>query len=718
MATEYGGDHIDLRGANIAGSVTAKAVYREHAPAPSALDALPARAVGFTGREAELRELLDAFDPAASGGGAEAVVVAAVSGLGGIGKTALAVQAGYEACGRGWFPGGVLFVDLHGYDEEPVTGDQALEALLRALGMEPEHIPVGVDARAALYRSVLIDRAREKGPVLVLADNASLPTQVRPLLPGGAGHRLLVTSRDRLPQLGARLLSLDELTPDEAYDLLDRALRMAHPADNRVADDSDEVARLADLCGGLPLALQIAAARLVVDRDKPVGELAAELAESRDLLSHLNDGERNVRAAFDLSYKRLPLEQARVLRLLALAPGPDAGNEVVAALVGTDVPPVHALEALVRAHLVERGRGSERHRWRLHDLVRAFGVGVVAGNAGLVEEGEAARGRVLDSYYGWAREADAWLRWFSGLPVPERFGGRGEALGWLDGERAGLVAAVGWAQWERFAGKAVWLAQCLAKYLEWRRYFDDWVTVGRAAQEAARRSGDRQAEAIASDHLGFALREAGRVAEAIEAHTRARDLFQAVGYRRGEAVAWNHLGVALLELGRVVEAIEAHSLARDLFRAAGNLHSEASAWDNLGVALGKAGRVAEAVEAHTLAHDLYQAVGDRHREAFAWNNLGVALEDAGRVAEAVEGYSRALEVYREFEDWYWMGQVLHSLARVHASSDRPAEARAYLRQAADAYTRADAHAEADQTRAEEQQEQPYPLPPSALYRPT
>ncbi len=239
----------------------------------------------------------------------EAVVVAAVSGLGGIGKTALAVQAGYEACGKGWFPGGVLFVDLHGYDEEPVTGDQALEALLRALGTEPEHIPVGLDARAVLYRSALADRAREKGPVLVLADNASSPAQVRPLLPGGEGHRLLVTSRDRLPQLGARLLALEELTPEEAYDLLDRALRIAHRADSRVADDPEAATALATLCGHLPLALQIAAALLVVDRDKPVGELTAELAESRDRLDHLDDGERSVRAAFDLSYKRLPPEQ-------------------------------------------------------------------------------------------------------------------------------------------------------------------------------------------------------------------------------------------------------------------------------------------------------------------------------------------------------------------------------------------------------------------------
>ncbi|WP_371545779.1 tetratricopeptide repeat protein [Streptomyces sp. NBC_00554] len=706
MTTEYGGDHLDFRDGKFTGPFTAKAEYREHAPAPTALDALPARAVGFTGRDSELRALLDAFDPSASGAGPEAVVVAAVSGLGGIGKTALAVEAGYEACGKGWFPGGVLFLDLHGYDEEPVTADRALEALLRALSTELEHVPTGVDARAALYRSALAARARERGPVLVLADNASSPTQVRPLLPGsGTGHRLLVTSRDRLPQLGARLLALDELTPQEAYDLLDRALRIAQPADSRVADDAEAAEKLAALCGHLPLALQIAAALLVVDRDKPVGELVTELSESRDLLGHLNDGERSVRAAFDLSYKRLPPEQARLLRLLALVPGPDAGNEVVAVLVGADAPPVQDLEALVRVHLVERGRASGRCRWRLHDLVRVFGVGVMAGDAGLVEEGEAARRRVLGFYYGWADAADDWLRWLPGMAVPGRFGGRVEALAWLDGERAGLVAAVGWAERERFAGTAVRLALCLAEYLDWRRYFDDWVVVGRAALEAAGRSGDRTAEADAWTNLGVALRVAGRVAEAVEALTRARDLSQAVGDRHREAVAWGNLGIALREAGRVAEAVEALTRARDLSQAVGDRHREAVAWGNLGVALHEAGRVAEAIDAHTRARDLYQVVGDRHHEATAWHGLGDALDEAGRVAEAVEGYGKALEVYREFEDWYRTGLVLHSLALVHESAGRLAEARACWLQAADAYTQAGDNAEADEarTRAEQQQ---------------
>lgn len=270
------------------------------------MDALPPKVAGFTGRRDQLAELLGAFDP--DGGEAPgAVLVAAVSGLGGIGKTALAVEAAHAARKNGWFPGGVLFVNLHGYDDDYVTAEQALEDLLRALGTPPEHIPNGVDARAAWYRSVLRARERELGAVLVLADNASSAEQVRPLHPGGVRHRLLATSRSKLPQLGARLLPLGELSPEEAYGLLDRALRIAAPGDARVANESDAAVELALLCGHLPLALQIAAALLVLDGDKLVAELVAELAESGDrLLPHFDDGERSVAAAFDLSYRRSP----------------------------------------------------------------------------------------------------------------------------------------------------------------------------------------------------------------------------------------------------------------------------------------------------------------------------------------------------------------------------------------------------------------------------
>ncbi|WP_405974067.1 tetratricopeptide repeat protein [Streptomyces sp. NBC_00988] len=695
MGEQYGGDHQDFRGVEVNGPFTVKAEYHQHGLAPTALDALPPKAAGFTGRGDQLAELLGAFDP--DGGEAPgAVLVAAVSGLGGIGKTALAVEAVHEACAKGWFPGGVLFVNLHGYDDDRVTAEQALETLLRGLGTPPEHIPNGVDARAALYRSVLAARERELGAVLVLADNASAAEQVRPLHPGGVRHRLLATSRSKLPQLEARLLALGELSPEEAYDLLDRALRIAARDDARVVNEGEAAAELALLCGHLPLALQIAAALLVLDRDKPVAELVLELTESGDRLLHLDDGERSVRAAFDLSYRRLSAEQARLLRLLALAPGPEVTAEVVAALDGADAAPVRVLDALCRAHLVERGSG--RGRWRLHDLVRAFGLRVVKDEEELWEEGEAARERVLELYCRWAYEADDRLRWLPGAEEPERFGNRAEALAWFDGERAGLVAVVQWAREERYADTAVRLSEALAEYLDWRRSFDDLITVCGVVGEAAHRAGNRVGEGIAWSNLGNALREVGRVEEAIDAHVRARTLFQVSGDRDHEANAWNNLGVVLREVGRVDEAIDAHTRARELYRGVGDRHGEAMAWNNLGLALQEAGPAGEAIDAHTRARELYRGIEDRHFEATAWNNLGLALQLADRTGEAIDAHKKALMIYREFKDEYRAGTALQNLALAYESEDCPAEACACYVQAADAYTRANSLTEAAQAR--------------------
>ena len=199
--------------------------------APVALAQLPALVAGFTGRDAELAQITALLDPA---GDAGAVVVSAVAGLAGVGKTALAVQAAHAARQAGWFPGGILFIDLHGYDDAPVQPGQALDALLRALGVAAEHIPPGAEQRAGLYRSAL---AQIGDPVLIIADNASAEAQVRPLLPGPGPHRVVVTSRHTLAGLAARLLDVTVLDDEAAVALLDAALRDARPGDDRIGAD-------------------------------------------------------------------------------------------------------------------------------------------------------------------------------------------------------------------------------------------------------------------------------------------------------------------------------------------------------------------------------------------------------------------------------------------------------------------------------------------------
>ncbi|MGP4095127.1 hypothetical protein [Nonomuraea sp. KM90] len=237
-----------------------------------ALFGLPAGSPAFTGRADSLRDLLTALEPSPSIGGASAVVVTAVGGMGGVGKTELAIQAARAALARDWFPGGVLFVDLFGYDPgRRLDSGHALDGLLRALGIPGEHIPFETQDRARLYASVLSAYARAERPILVVVDNAADPEQVRPLLPGDSGCRAIVTSRHTMGMLDARLLDLNVLTPQEAISLLGRAIDLAHPrrsARHRARDRRR---------GGSP-AVRVPAAR-AADRGRPARRRSTPAAE-------------------------------------------------------------------------------------------------------------------------------------------------------------------------------------------------------------------------------------------------------------------------------------------------------------------------------------------------------------------------------------------------------------------------------------------------------
>ncbi|MBD0843179.1 tetratricopeptide repeat protein [Streptomyces sp. TRM68416] len=671
-----------------------------HGPVPTASTTLPPRPLGFTGRLADLGHLLTHLEPTADAPTAPPLLISAVTGMGGIGKTALAIEAAHQALSKGWFPGGTLFVDLRGYDDNPVTADQAVLALLDALGLRGPDLPITTARQYDAYQAQL---ARHRPRTLLILDNASDPAQFLPLLPGTDHHRVLITSRDRPDSLPLQIVDLETLPEDDAVALVTNAPR-GDPRDDRASREPEALRELTALCGHLPLALQIAAAMLRRRRHRDIASLVAEIKAAGDPTTVLDNGSRGtdqygrslvLRPVLETSYKRLPPEQARVLRLLALAPGADVSTEAAAALTDLDEDAaVGLLEDLAAAGLVT----ARELRWRLHDLVRAFGAGLVAGDAELHEEGERARERLLEFYWRWANAADDRLLWVPGAPEPERFTDRRTALAWLDRERAGLVAAMQWAGEERHAQQLVGLAARLGVYLRWQRHFDDAIAVALAARDAAHKGGDRGAEAGAWGFLGSALEDAGRVEEAVRALTRSRDLYQAARNPHGEATAWGFLGIALHVAGQMEQSIDAHTRARDLYRGVGDRRGEADTWSNLGNALWKEDRTEEAIDAHRYALDLYQAVGDRHCEGMAWNNLGLALHEADRVVEAIEAFGRDLEICREFEDWYGAGQTLNNLARVYRDT-HPTQARTHYLQAADAFTRANAPTEAADARA-------------------
>ncbi|WP_405470919.1 tetratricopeptide repeat protein [Streptomyces canus] len=650
------------------GTQTTKINVQAYAAVPTALNALPGLPQEFTGRGDEITKILSLLGP---GGGADAAV-GSIAGLPGVGKTTLAHAVGRAALDQGWFMR-VQVVNLRGYDPTPVPPEDALEALLRALGVAAEHIPPTLDEREGLYRSQLEALAVEGQRVLILLDNASASNQVRPLLPA-RHHAVLVTSRHALPGLGARLFNLNPLQPDAAVDLLRQRLKVADPDDRRVEDEPSAAEELAAVCGYLPLALQIAAALLADDPDQPLYERVRMLTNAGTRLGGLDDGERNLRAVFDECLTRLSHQEADFYRLLGLHPGPDISTSAAAALTGQSADKVtQLLRQLVRARLLTQN-SQARDRWSMHDLLRVHAQeqARIAMDRDRVPRRryEQARARLTDYYVRHARAANNHFR-PPGEAASTLFAGREQALAWFDAERENLLATTHtYARTQT----AVDLGFTLGRYLEWRRRIQDLMTVRAQALEACQALGDDANLAGAWNNLGSPLGELRRHTEAHDAHQTALDLYRQTGDIDGQASAWNNVGSSLRELKRHTEALDAHQAALDLFQQTGDTHGQAGAWSNLGVALAELKRHTEAHDAHQAALDLFQQTGDTHGQAIVWNNLGSSLRELKRRTEAHDAHLTALDLFQQTGDTHGQARAWSNLGGALAELKRRTEA--------------------------------------------
>ncbi|MEV7899928.1 tetratricopeptide repeat protein, partial [Streptomyces cyaneofuscatus] len=635
---------------------------QQYAPVPTALDALPPPPVGFTGREDDLAYILGVLDPDRSG---EGPAVAVLSGWGGVGKTTLAYATGHAAQKQGWFTG-VLLVDLHGYAPQPAQAEEALEALLRSLGVPHEHLPPPGAGREALYRSQLNARQEKGERLLVVADNASAIAQVQPLVPPGH-HGMLVTSRHRLTGLG-RMRTVNRLQPEDAVALLEAALKNNDPDDPRVGQDPEAAERLASACGYLPLALQITAALLAQDPGQPLSERADALGGTESVLDGLDDGERSLRTMFDQSLERLTPQEQDLFRLLALNPGPDISTPAAAVLADQPQPATERLLGrLAASHLIER-TPTARGRWQMHDLLRAYAheQATAAMDRGRAPRRryDQARDRLIHHYIQHAQAASTHLD-PPGGPVPARFTDRDQALEWFDAERENLMAT---AHTTPQAGLD--LSFALGAYLRWRRHLQDNVVVNALALDACTKLNDTRNKATVWNNLGGALRELRRFDDALHALETGRDLHQQTGYTHGEAGAWNNLGNVLQELRRFDDALHAHQTAIDLHQQTDDTHGEATSWNNLGTTLKGLRRFEDALHALETARNLYQQTDDTHGEAGAWNNLGAALHNLRRFEAALHALETARNLdqqtgntHGEATSWNNSGTALKELRR-------------------------------------------------------
>ncbi|MDV7216700.1 tetratricopeptide repeat protein [Streptomyces prunicolor] len=649
------GDHIDMRGSTFYGPVTGKSESPRAAPSPTALSALPAAPAVFTGREDEVAELLGALDPGV-GEGSESVVISAVAGLGGVGKTALALCVAHAARGRGWFSGGGLFVDLRGYDEVPVTADQAVLALLRALGVGDADLPPTADEQYARYRGELSSRE----PVLIVLDNASDPGQIAPLLPGeGGGHRVLVTSREVQDSLPVRQFRVDGLAPEASRELVDRSLRRYDPGDRRVAEEPEGVRQLAELCGHLPLALLIVSALLRRRRQRPVSTLVGELRAAEDRVRALRakgvdqyGKELSLRPVFDVMYARMEPELARVFRLLGQAPGDSVGIGVAVSLTSLEPECLEPLlDELAAVSLITPFPGGER--WVMHDLVKVYARLVAVEDPGAHEEVAEARIRLLEFYYQLLLSAKAHIEGVPEEAPEDYFNTRELALKWLDSERTGLLKVAHWTDGgDKGRRRSLLIALHLDSYLSFRRAFDDWATVTKAAYEAALQIHDSWVEANTSDAHGLALFHLRRFEEAETAQRRALRLSEDSGDAEGQAMAWDHIGLTLRALGRYDDAIDAHTRSAQIAAEIGLIRQTSGIRMNLGAALGEAGRTEEALDVFEEALTIHVELGDKRGETMARDSLGITLSKLGRHEEAVTAFVHVLGLCAESGDWH------------------------------------------------------------------
>ncbi|MEV4753516.1 BTAD domain-containing putative transcriptional regulator [Micromonospora sp. NPDC049559] len=680
---------------------------------------LPMDIPQFTGREHEIGQLeaIAKLVPERLSDGSTGTVVCVVEGMAGVGKTRLAIHAAHRLVGQGRFDEIQLWADLRGFDPDRRPADPAavLETFVRLLGVPGQQVPDSLEARAALYRDHLAGRR-----ALVLLDNAASEEQVRPLLPGSATCFVLVTSRHHLTGLeGALPLPLDVFTPREAVDLLARVA-----GHQRVAAQPEQAARIAELCGHLPIAVTLAARRLQARPSWTMGELVSRLDVADQRLGQLSAGRQAVQATFDMSYQALTPPQQGLFRLLGLHPGDDVTAEAAAALADTSRHEADGLlEALLDEHLLQQ---STPDRYRMHDLVRLYARDLAQREEpGSRRDGSLAR--LLRHYLAGAEQATRLLHptesrrvsgtahsggaadpgWRGAAPL----GTPAAAIAWTEANLANMVAAAYQAAETPGAGPSaetpdagpsaetpgagppppgadargglpglvVRLIVALYRPLANRGHSRERISLNQLAVRIARRTGDRHGEAQALEDLGTIYGQIGALDEAIEYNERALAAWRRIGNRIGEVGCLVGLGITYRQLERYEEAVAQLRAGLAVSQEIGNEAGRCSILNHLGLVQQALGHFDEAIASHRESIDRCHRRGDVLGEAIALANLGWAYQRSGRGAPAVECHGRALALFESIEDRYNVAEQLWGLGQAHHLLGDPEGARAYWR---------------------------------------
>ena len=641
---------------------------------------LPASAWPFVGRGPELTALTALLEPL-DGPASEGVTIAAIGGTAGVGKTALAVHWAHRQAGH--FPDGQLYVDLRGFGAgRPLPAADALAGFLRVLGESDRDMPETIAERARRYRTLLAGRR-----MLIVLDNARDEAQVRPLLPADPGCMVLVTSRRQLAGLvareGAHLISLDLLAEQEARELLTARLGAA-----RAAAEPQVVTELIELCGRLPLALGLAAARAAGRPAFALAQLRSQLTDVRDRLDSLDagDGEADLREAFSWSLRRLSERAVLMFRLLGLHPGPDISIAAARSLAYLDERACRAtLAELARVHLLtERAPG----RFASHELLHAYAAELA--DRIPAAQRQAATGRMFGHYLQTAALAASSMEHVclvGQVPrvpagtVPAQIGGRDEAFAWFEAERAVLSGVIGQAALAGYPDHAWLLPMALREFYLRRGYWGDLLPTQEMALAAARQAGNTEREAEAQRYLGASMSRLGRLEEARTQLGQALRLAQDLDDAGGQGHVHFQLALVCGNENDYRRAFAHCGLASRLARACRHVNDEAYALNATGLFHARLGDLGLARAHSERALRLHRRAGSAMGESLALQLLGCLEFADGRYRQATGLLRQALDLCRETGDRYFSADMLDDLGSAYHADGKLDEAKDAWRQA-------------------------------------
>jgi tetratricopeptide (TPR) repeat protein len=682
---------------------------------------LPRDIHDFTGRQGALQKLQELFSDNSMD--VKAIIITAIAGKGGVGKTTLAVR--YAHLLRERFPDGQLYVNLRGVEAERLEPADVLAEFLRTLGIRGSEIPQSIDARERLYRTLLSQRR-----ILVILDNVANEAQVRPLLPGSSTCAVLITGRSRLAALeSAYVLTLDVMEPDESRDFLVKILGAS-----RVAAEPEAASTIVRLCGYLPLAVRIAGARLAARETWRLAKLADRLVDERRRLDELRIGDLEVRASFGLSYQNLSPQHQRAFRLLGMLKMPDFTALSGALLLGSKITVAEDIIAhLFDACLLEIVGDDHvgQTRYQFHDLLRVFARERLAQDEESSEQ-NAALDRLLSGYLVIVERGTAALQ---GKPhqvsdstteiavlvdeagladVIDR-----EPLAWFATERLNLVALVEHAYEASRFKETTALTEILVDFFDARAHWSDWEYTHELALKSAqqmvdlateasllrstgrlyryrrpfdaisclnrslpilRRLGDRPGEAAALLDLGLISREQGRLREAVNHYELCLSIHRELGDLRGEGAVLRSLGFVYRDLGRFTEAISTYEQCLDVFRAPSDSRWEAYAFRGLALVHRGLGHVDDALACYEQALPIFRDLGDRRGEAYVFYDLGSLRTDQGYLEDALKWFDLCLPIMRELRDQRGEAYAIMELGLTYLRLGRPTDARACFEQ--------------------------------------